>query len=75
VRDRSKLPAAYRKLSLIAPEDVHEASRQVVTSSISVTEEEVIPLVVKKMGFCRVTDEIKQTLSDWSVYPTWYYYK
>jgi len=63
VRDRSKLPAAYKKLSLIAPEEIYEAIRQVVAGSISITEEEAIPLVAKLFGFARVTDEMKQALS------------
>jgi hypothetical protein len=64
VRDRSKLPAAYKKLSLIAPEEIHEAIRQVVSGSISITEEETIPLVAKSLGFARVTDEMRQALSE-----------
>jgi len=64
VRDRSKLPPAYKKLSLIAPEEIHEAIRQVVAASISITEEEAIALVAKSLGFARVTDEMRQTLSE-----------
>lgn len=63
VRDRSKLPAAYRKLSLIAPEEVAEAVVQVVSGAISITEQEAIPLVGKLLGFSRITDEIRQQLS------------
>ena len=64
VRDRSKLPAPYRKLTLIAPEEIHEAIRQVVAGAIAITEQEAIPLVAKLLGFARVTDEMKQALSD-----------
>jgi len=64
VRDRSKLPAAYRKLALVAPEEIYEAIRQVVGSAISITEEEAIPLVAKLLGFSRVTDEMRQQLSE-----------
>jgi hypothetical protein len=64
VRDRSKLPSAYKKLSLIAPEEVHEAIRLVVGGAISITEEETIPLVAKLLGFSRVTDEMRQQLSE-----------
>jgi hypothetical protein len=63
VRDRSKLPAAYRKLSLIAPEEIAGAVVQVIGSAISITEEEAIPLVAKLLGFSRVTDEMRQQLS------------
>jgi hypothetical protein len=64
VRDRSKLPAAYRKLSLIAPEEIQEGIKQVVGGAISITEEEAIPLVAKLLGFSRVTDEMRQQLSE-----------
>jgi hypothetical protein len=63
VRNRSKLPAAYKKLALIAPEEVYEAIRQVVAGSISITEAEAIPLVAKSFGFARVPDEMRQALS------------
>lgn len=64
VRDRSKLPAAYRKLSLIAPEEIGEAIVQVVSGAISITEQEAIPLIAKLLGFSRVTDEMRQQLSE-----------
>lgn len=64
VRDRSKLPAAYRKLNLVAPEEIHAGIGQVVSGSISITEEEAVPLVAKLLGFSRVTDEMRQQLSE-----------
>jgi superfamily I DNA and/or RNA helicase len=64
VRDRSKLPAAYRKLNLVAPEEIYEGIRQVVGGAISITEEEALPLVAKLLGFSRVTDEMRQELSE-----------
>jgi len=64
VRDRSKLPAAFKKLSLIAPEEIYLAIQQTVTGAIAITEEAAIPLVAKQLGFARVTDEMKQTLSE-----------
>jgi hypothetical protein len=64
VRDRSKLPSAYRKLGTIAPEEIHEAIRQVVGAAIAITEQEAIPLVAKLLGFSRVTDEMRQQLSE-----------
>jgi len=64
VRDRSKLPLAYRKLSLISPEEIQEAIRQVVGNAISITEQEAVPLVAKLLGFSRVTDEMRQQLSE-----------
>jgi hypothetical protein len=64
VRDRSKLPAAYRKLSLVAPEEIYLAIQQTVTGAIAITEEAAIPLAAKQLGFARVTDEIKQAISE-----------
>jgi KaiC/GvpD/RAD55 family RecA-like ATPase len=64
VRDRSKLPPAYKKLALIAPEEIYEAIGQVVGGAISITEEEAIPLVARLLGFARVTEEMRQQLSE-----------
>ncbi|GAC1314698.1 MAG: hypothetical protein NVSMB24_39610 [Mucilaginibacter sp.] len=64
VRDRSKLPSTYKKLTLVSPEEVYEAILQVIGSAISIREEEAIPLVAKMLGFLRVTDEMRQQLSE-----------
>ena len=64
VRDRSKLPVSYRKLSLIAPEEIYLAISQVVKRAIAIGEEEAIPLIAKMLGFARVTDEMRQELSE-----------
>jgi hypothetical protein len=64
VRDRSKLPPAYRKLVLISPEEIYEAIRQVVGNAIAITEQEAIPLAAKMLGFSRVTEEMRQQLSE-----------
>jgi hypothetical protein len=64
VRDRSKLPGAYRRLALVAPEEIAEAIRQVVGDAIAITEEEALPLIAKLLGFSRVTEDMKQQLSE-----------
>ncbi|MGF7082835.1 DUF3320 domain-containing protein [Mucilaginibacter sp. UYCu711] len=64
VRDRSKLPASFKKLGLIAPEEIQLAISQVVGNAISITEQEAVPLVAKALGFGRVTDELRQQLSE-----------
>ncbi|WP_214073033.1 DUF3320 domain-containing protein [Mucilaginibacter sp. dw_454] len=64
VRDRSKLPAAYRKINLVAPEEIFGAIHQVVGGAISITEQEAIPLIAKMLGFSRLTDEMRQQLSE-----------
>jgi len=64
VRDRSKLPAAYRKLSFIAPEEIHLAVQKVVVNSIAITEQDAIPLIARELGFARMTEEMRQSLSE-----------
>ena len=64
VRDRSKLAAASKKISLVAPEEIYEAIRQSVEGSVAITEEDLIPLVAKRLGFNRMTDELRLALSD-----------
>jgi len=64
VRDRSKLPAAYKKISLIAPEEIYAAIQQVVAGSVAITEEEAVPLVSRVLGFTRSGEEMKQAISE-----------
>ena len=64
VRDRSKLPAASKKISLIAPEEIYEAIRQTVEGAVAITEDDAIPLVAKRLGFARMSDELREILSD-----------
>jgi len=64
VRDRSKLPAVSKKISLVAPEEIYEAIRQSVEGSVAITEEDLIPLVAKRLGFNRMSDELRLALSD-----------
>ncbi|SDD97236.1 hypothetical protein SAMN05216464_103204 [Mucilaginibacter pineti] len=49
---------------MVAPEEIYEAIRQVVGASISITEEETLPLIARRLGFSRVTDEMRQQLSE-----------
>ena len=48
----------------MAPEEIYEAICQVVGGAIAITEQEAIPLVAKLLGFSRVTDEMRQQLSE-----------
>ncbi|QXV64698.1 DUF3320 domain-containing protein [Mucilaginibacter sp. 21P] len=64
VRDRNKLPPAYKKLSLISPQELQRAIQQVVNDSIRITEQEALPLIVKSLGFARITEEMKQQLTE-----------
>ncbi|ETZ20942.1 DUF3320 domain-containing protein [Pedobacter sp. V48] len=62
VRDRSQLPAASKRLQIIAPEEINMAIRQVVSESIAITDEAAANLVAKLFGFSRVTEDMKQLL-------------
>jgi hypothetical protein len=55
VRDRSGLPAASRKLELISPEELREAARLVVRSSLGIAAQNLPAEVSRLFGFSRVT--------------------
>lgn len=62
VRDRSHLPQQARKFEKIAPEEIMEAFRQVVSESFGIQEEECFQLVAKKFGFDRTTAQMSLIL-------------
>lgn len=59
VRDRGALPAASRKLELIAPEEVRSAILKAVEASCGMHPEEAPGVVCRLFGFARVTDEME----------------
>ena len=58
VRNRSELPAASRKLELVAPEEVLRAILIVVEESYGIVPTQVPSAVCRLFGFARVTDEM-----------------
>jgi hypothetical protein len=62
VRDRSVLPAASRKLELVAPEEIRRAIPSVVQESYGIVPEEVPNAVCRLLGFARVTDDMGATV-------------
>jgi len=58
VRDRSALPAASRKLELVAPEELQRAILIVVQESYGIVPGEVPNAVCRLIGFSRVTDDM-----------------
>ena len=58
VRDRSALPAASRKLELVAPEELRRAILIVVRESYGIVPADVPNAVCRLFGFSRVTDEM-----------------
>lgn len=62
MRDRSELPAASRKWKYVAPEEVAAVLYKVVKEAIGIEPEEAYPLVVRQLGFARVTEEMRQDI-------------
>jgi very-short-patch-repair endonuclease len=62
VRDRGALPAASRKLELIAPEEIGCAILKVVEAACGMRPEEAPGAVCRLFGFARVTDEMEATV-------------
>jgi hypothetical protein len=60
VRDRSNLPAASRKLDLIAPEEVAQAVEAVVAASFGIEADALPAAVGRALGFTRVGDEFQR---------------
>jgi very-short-patch-repair endonuclease len=59
LRDRSNLPAASRKLALVAPEELALAVQQVVSRSFAIERSEVPAGVVRLLGFGRLSEEMR----------------
>jgi hypothetical protein len=59
VRDHSVLPAASRKLGLVAPEEIRRAILIVVQESYGIVPAEVPNAVCRLLGFARVTDDMR----------------
>jgi hypothetical protein len=59
VRDRSDLPAASRKLDLIAPEEVAQAVEAVVAASFGIEADALPAAAGRALGFTRIGDEFR----------------
>jgi hypothetical protein len=62
LRDRGKLPAASRKLDLIAPEEIALAIGKAVTGSYGISQDEAAVAAARLLGFSRVTAEMRGKL-------------
>lgn len=62
VRDRSNLSASSRKVSYIAPEELHHALAQVVREAVAIQPLAATVLVAKLFGFGRLTEDIRAHL-------------
>jgi very-short-patch-repair endonuclease len=60
IRNRSKLPAACRKLEFVAPEEIRRAALIVVRESYGIEPSEVPAAVCHLLGFTRVTEEMSR---------------
>ncbi|WP_345058663.1 DUF3320 domain-containing protein [Hymenobacter glaciei] len=63
VRDRSTLPAASRKFSLIAPEELAAAVVAVVGDSFSLGKVDAPAAAARRLGFARPSEEQRQVLA------------
>lgn len=62
VRDRSNLPGNSRKISYIAPEELYSGLEKIVKDAIAIQPENAVSLLVKLLGFSRLTEDLKKTL-------------
>ncbi|HET7896945.1 MAG TPA: DUF3320 domain-containing protein, partial [Flavisolibacter sp.] len=62
LRKRSQLPAASRKIRLIAPEELQLAIEKVVSDSIAIQPEAAVRQVATLFGFQRLTEEMRQEI-------------
>ncbi|MHC5538461.1 DUF3320 domain-containing protein, partial [Singulisphaera rosea] len=60
VRDRSDLPAASRKIELIAPEEIEQAVEKVVGDSFGIESGDIPAPASRLLGFPRTSDEIRE---------------
>ena len=61
LRDRSGLPAASRKIELVAPEELAVAVLQAVAASYGIDRKDVPVAAARLLGFARVTTEMRST--------------
>jgi very-short-patch-repair endonuclease len=64
LRDRSGLTAGSRRISLIPPEELDLAVKNVVESSIAIQPDTAVPLIAKLFGVNRVTEDVRKDLLD-----------
>lgn len=62
LRDRSRLPAASRKLEYVAPEEIALAVEAVVEGTYGIEDEAIAPAVGQVLGFGRVSDEMRSRI-------------
>lgn len=63
VRSRAKLPANMRKLDKVAPEEIEQAILLVARESYGVERDAVPASVCEKLGFGRVTEDMRNIVS------------
>jgi very-short-patch-repair endonuclease len=59
LRDRIGLPAASRRLDLVAPEEIALAIERVVDQSYGIAPDDIPPLACRLLGFQRTTDDMR----------------
>ena len=64
LRKRAEFPSASKKIKFIAPEELALAIEKVVGDAVAIQPEAAVNLVAKLFGFSRVTEEIKQDITE-----------
>ncbi len=59
LRDRSKLPVSFKKIELVAPEELAMAVRRVVVASYGIAFDDITAAAVKLLGFARVNSDMR----------------
>lgn len=60
VRDRGELPNTSRKLELIAPEEIHEAIKLIVSESLGIERKDLPKETCKLFGFKKVNESMQR---------------
>jgi len=64
VRSRANLPAASRRMTYIAAEELQAVIEKVVGDAIAITMVAAIPVIAKTLGFARVTEDLRADLQE-----------
>ena len=64
VRDRSEFPAQFKKLELVAPEEIEAAIEQVIEESLGMFEQDVAPATCRRLGFARVSEDMREVVEE-----------
>ncbi|MCF0055351.1 DUF3320 domain-containing protein [Dyadobacter sp. CY356] len=62
IRERSNFPGTSKRLQYISSEEIQQAVRKIVETSLAIQPDSAVPLVAKLFGFSRVTEEMRKDI-------------